>query len=46
MFKKKFRFEDMIEFQSPKLEREFKIKFFNRIRNNLQKVRMLEILET
>lgn len=44
IFMKKFRFEYMINFHSVKLEREFKIGLFYYIRNNLQKVRMIETM--
>lgn len=44
MFLKKFRFEEMIDFYSKKMERDFKIGWYTRIRMNLQKVRMIELL--
>ena len=44
MFLKRFRFEKMVDFYSEKIERDFKIGWYTRIRNNLQKVRMLEVI--
>lgn len=41
MFLKPFRFESQVEFQDEKLEREFKIGLYQKIRYNLQMVRML-----
>lgn len=41
MFLKSFRFESQVEFQDEKLEREFKIGLYQKIRYNLQMVRML-----
>ncbi len=46
MFSKRFRFEDEITFADMKMEREFKIGIYHTIRYNLQKVRMLEILNS
>ncbi len=46
MFLKRFRFEDMILYGSERLEREFRIGLNNFIRHNLQKVRMLECINT
>lgn len=44
MFMKKFRFEDRIDFQGVRSEREFKIGLLQSFRRNLQKVRMTEII--
>lgn len=44
MFAKKFRFEDKLNFFEGKLEQEFRTGLYQIIRNNLQKVRMLEML--
>ncbi len=43
MFLNKYRFEDWIEYPSVKLGREYKIRIYEFIRYNLQKVRMIEI---
>ena len=44
MFSKTFRFEDKLNSFEGKLEQEFRIGLYQIIRNNLQKVRMLEML--
>ncbi len=44
MFLKKFRFEEMLEFESKKMELEFRISVYHLIRYYLQKVRMVEVL--
>lgn len=46
LFFKKFRFENMMDFQSNKMELEFKISLYQRVRYNLQRVRMIEIMDT
>lgn len=42
MFSKKFRFEELGDEMSTKLEREFRIRLNSFVRDTLQKVRMIE----
>ena len=45
MFLKRFRFESLVELDGEELDLNFRVKLQYIIRNQLQKVRMLETLE-